>query len=89
MQWLNENDEVSMEFLRGAYDRDKKDGVSCSNEGKSKYSCLLFRNYIQGECSQNPEVDLPVQLHIMATSIQLPPALSGQFHSHPFIFSLY
>ena len=38
MQWLNENDEVSMEFLRGAYDRDKKDGVSCSNEGK----VLLF-----------------------------------------------
>lgn len=89
MQWLNENDEVSMEFLRGAYDRDKKDGVSCSNEGKSKYSGLQCSGIISKENTRNPEVDLPVQLHIMATSIQQPPALSGQFHSRPFIFSLF
>jgi protein unc-13 len=32
MQWLNENDEISMDFLRGAYDRDKKDNFPQSSD---------------------------------------------------------
>uniref|UniRef100_A0A5S6Q862 Phorbol ester/diacylglycerol-binding protein unc-13 n=1 Tax=Trichuris muris TaxID=70415 RepID=A0A5S6Q862_TRIMR len=32
MQWLNENDEISMDFLRGAFDRDRKDNFPQSSE---------------------------------------------------------
>lgn len=37
MQWLNENDDVSLEYLHGAFNRDKKDAVRidrniCSNQ---------------------------------------------------------
>lgn len=48
MQWLNENDDVSLEYLHGAYKRDQKDGVSilhmsvlCKPIPKL---CLFYRN---------------------------------------------
>ncbi|KAM7538174.1 hypothetical protein Aperf_G00000064790 [Anoplocephala perfoliata] len=37
MQWLNENDEISMDFLRNAYQRDKKDGFHRSS-GQALFS---------------------------------------------------
>lgn len=37
LQWLNENDDVSMEYLHGAYDRDKKDDV-CIVPSRGIYS---------------------------------------------------
>lgn len=46
MQWLNENDDVSLEYLHGAFNRDKKDGVSKLDflNFKRKFK-TLFYNY--------------------------------------------
>jgi len=49
MQWLNENDEVSLEYLHGAFNRDKKDGVISGNDfsilGRSLANGVFFREW--------------------------------------------
>lgn len=39
MQWLNENDDSSMEILKNAYLRDAEDGVSCQAPLKGAQIC--------------------------------------------------
>ena len=48
MQWLNENDEVSIDFLHSAYARDKKDKVNIN---------FVYGKYLRNQANKK-EVDV-------------------------------
>ena len=48
MQWLNENDEVSIDFLHSAYARDKKDKVNIN---------FVYGKYLRNQVNKK-EVDV-------------------------------
>ena len=67
MQWLNENDDVSLEYLHGAFNRDKKDGVSDQKQRKPMFRAewtisLQFTKSSEHALFSNSVVDVFTQL---------------------------
>nr|CAD7575826.1 unnamed protein product [Timema californicum] len=66
MQWLNENDDVSLEYLHGAFNRDKKDGVSVTAVHRiTKCRCCCcpqFQRSSEHSLFSNSVVDVFTQL---------------------------
>merc|ERR1719167_582120 len=94
MQWLNENDDVSLEFLHGAYDRDKKDGFRKNTEHSNFSSSVVdvftqltqcFEVLQKLEC-QNPAIWNRYMKRFAKTVVKVLMAyadlLKNDFHNH-------
>uniref|UniRef100_A0A8C2D1E6 Protein unc-13 homolog B n=1 Tax=Cyprinus carpio TaxID=7962 RepID=A0A8C2D1E6_CYPCA len=71
LQWLDENEDVSMEFMHGALERDKKDGVRCFSVQFPSNSQLSFtHSHHRSPCVlMNNVQQLRVQLEKMFESM--------------------
>lgn len=65
MQWLNENDDVSLEYLHGAFNRDKKDGVSIT---RNVFKLRFLSNFPRFVISSKKVVNMPSFRILSSTS---------------------